>query len=83
MKYECKSNNSPNKKHKWEFHTTATWTANGPKPAYLICKYCQDLITALEFEEIQNQTKTIRILIITTIIAFLGLIVSLISLFCK
>ena len=81
---EMKCHKSSSGKHEWEPHTDASWTVNGPKPTYLMCKHCKKLIIASEWAQlkgIENQTTSTRVLIITTIIAFAALIVSLISLY--
>ena len=75
---------SDNGKHVWKTHTDAGWTINGPKPTYLMCKHCKKLIIASEWAQlkgIENQTKSTQVLIITTIIAFAALIVSIVSLY--
>ncbi|NQU83292.1 MAG: hypothetical protein HQ536_01130 [Parcubacteria group bacterium] len=85
-KYNCEHKNSPDKQHKWKFHTAAEWKIDGPKPTYLICEHCGKLIIASELMQInaiKNQTTTTLILVITTIIAFAALIVSIISISIK
>ena len=81
---EMKCHKSSSGKHEWEPHTDASWTVNGSKPTYFMCKHCKKLIIASEWAQlkgIENQTTSTRVLIITTIIAFAALIVSLISLY--
>lgn len=78
--YKCLSNNASKNKHEWEYHTDSGWSVNGVKPTYLICKHCHKLITAPELfqlKAIKNQTITTKVLVITTIVSFLTLILSL------
>lgn len=80
---KMKCNKSTNGKHNWVHHTDAGWTDSGPKPTYLMCEHCHQLIIASEWAQLQgieNQTTSTRVLVITTIIAFLALIVSVIGL---
>ncbi len=79
-----KCNKSNTEEHKWEQHSQAGWTAEGPKLTYLICKNCNRLIIASEWaqlREIKNQTTTVRVLIVTTIISFMSLFISILTLF--
>ncbi|HCX39000.1 MAG TPA: hypothetical protein DHS36_01890 [Candidatus Veblenbacteria bacterium] len=81
IKMEC--NKATNGKHIWVHHTDAGWVESGPKPTYFMCEHCHKLIIASELTQLQaikNQTISTRVLVITTIIAFLALIVSIIGL---
>ncbi len=86
IEYNCISGNAPQKKHKWIYHTPAEWSLSGCKPTYLSCEYCHKLISMpelIQYEAIQKQTIATKVLVITTIIAFVGLIISIIFLFIK
>ena len=71
-------------KHKWEKVKEADWeSGTGDIQSKYKCKKCNAWLHAGElyqYEALKINTKTISVLIITTVVAFVALIVSLISL---